>query len=281
MWVPIRSAPASPPALAFRPEEVAAAYDYAERAQAPATARAYASDVAVFTAWCTARALASCPAAPATLAIFLADEARRGVKPATLSRRLAAIRFAHVAAQLEPPTSAEEVRHVLRGIRRTVGTRPAKKAPATAERVLVMVSHCPKTLTGLRDRAILLLGFGGAFRRSDLAALDVADLDETPDGMRVMVRHSKTDQEGAGAVVAVTRGSHACPVAAVRAWLTAAEITDGPVFRPGSKDGQPRAAHLTPYSVGQGGQGVRGTRGVRRGHVRRALAPIRVPHLSG
>lgn len=251
MTVPIRFTPAIPLALAFQPEEVAAAYDYAERAQAPATARAYASDVAVFSAWCAARALSSCPAAPATLAIFLADEARRGVKPSTLSRRLAAIRYAHVAAQLEPPTNAEEVRHVLRGIRRTVGTRPARKAPATAERVLVMVSHCPKTLTGLRDRAILLLGFGGAFRRSELAALDVSDLDETPDGLRVTVRRSKTDQEGAGAVVAVTRGSHACPVMAVRAWLTAARITEGPVFRPVSKDSQPRAAHLTPYSVGQ------------------------------
>lgn len=238
-------------ALPFRPEELAAAFDYAEQAQAPATARAYASDVAVFTAWCTARALPSCPAAPETLAVFLADEARRSVKPSTLSRRLAAIRYAHVAAKLDPPTNAEEVRHVLRGIRRSVGTAPTRKAPATAECVAAMVSHCPKTLAGVRDRALLLLGFGGAFRRSELAALDVVDLAEGPEGLRVTVRHSKTDQEGAGAVVPVTRGAHACPVKAVRTWLTAAAITSGPVFRPVSKEGRARDARLTPYSVGE------------------------------
>ena len=237
-------------AVLFRPEELAAAYDYAERAQAPATARAYRADMATFSAWCAARGLASCPAVPATVAVFLADEARRGVRPATLGRRLAAIRHAHVAAHFEPPTSAEEVRHVMRGIRRTVGTRQARKAPATAERVLLMVAHCPDTLTGWRDRALLLLGFGGAFRRSELSALVVADLDEGPEGLRVTVRHSKTDQEGTGAMVPITRGQTACPVAAVRAWMDAAGITQGPVFRPVSKDGRPRAAHLTPHSVG-------------------------------
>ena len=237
--------------LPFRPEELGAALDYAGRAQAPATARAYASDVAAFDRWCAVRGHVARPAAPATVAVFLADEARRGLKPSTLSRRLAAIRHAHVAARLEPPTVSEEVRHVLRGIRRTVGTRPLKKAPATAERVLVMVSHCPRTLTGLRDRAILLLGFGGAFRRSELAALDVADLAEAPEGLRVIVRRSKTDQEGAGDVVPIARGSLACPVDAVRAWLAAAGVTAGPVFRPVSKEGRPRDARLTPYSVGQ------------------------------
>ena len=250
MALPIPVTAAGALALPFRPQELAATFDYAERAQAPATARAYRADVATFSAWCAARAVLSCPAAPATVAVFLADEARRGVKPSTLSRRLAAIRHAHVAARLEPPTNAEEVRHVLRGIRRTVGTRPARKAPATAERVLVMVSHCPKTLAGFRDRALLLLGFGGAFRRSELAALDVADLEETPEGLRVTVRQSKTDQEGAGAVVPITRGAHACPVAAVRVWLQAAGITEGPVFRPVSKEGRPRAARLTPHSIG-------------------------------
>src|SRR5689334_9988296 len=92
--------------LPFHPEELGAAFDYAERAEAPATTRAYRSDVAVFSAWCAARRLSACPAAPPTVAVFLADEARRGVKPATLSRRLAAIRADHVAAQLEPPTGA-------------------------------------------------------------------------------------------------------------------------------------------------------------------------------
>ncbi|HEY0777218.1 MAG TPA: site-specific integrase [Gemmatirosa sp.] len=238
-------------ALPFRPEELAAAYDYAGRAQAPATVRAYTSDVAVFSAWCAARSHASCPAAATTIAVFLADEAQRGIKPSTLARRVAAIRYAHVGAGLEPPTDAPEVRQVMRGIRRTVTTRPTRKAPATAECVVAMLAHCPATLAGLRDRALLQLGFGGAFRRSELSALDVADLEEKADGLLVTVRRSKTDQEGAGAVVAVARGVRDCPVAAVRAWLTAAAITTGPAFRPVSKEGRPRVARFSAYSVGE------------------------------
>src|SRR3712207_63524 len=151
-------------ALPYRPDELAAAVAYADRAQAPATVRAYASDWRVFVAWCEARALRPLPADPATVAVFLADEAQRA-KPATLGRRLAAIKAAHVARQLEPPTGGEPVRRVLRGIRREQGTRQTKKAPATAERLLAMVAHCTPTLAGKRDRALLLLGFGGAFRR--------------------------------------------------------------------------------------------------------------------
>jgi integrase len=246
--------PAGALALPFRPEELEAALDYADRSQAPATARAYASDWRVFAAWCAVRELVPLPAAPETVAVFLADEARRSVKPSTLGRRLAAIRAGHAAVQLETPTAADAVRRVMRGIRRTAaadGVRIVRKAPATAERVKVMAMHCPPTLTGLRDRALLLLGFAGAFRRSELAALDVADLEEHRDGLRVHVRRSKTDQEGEGATVAIVRGRDACPVAAVRTWLDAAGIREGAVFRPVTKMGRPRAARLTADSVGQ------------------------------
>lgn len=238
--------------LTLAPEELDAAFEYAEHAQAPATRRAYQSDVALFSAWCAERRLASCPAEAATVAVFLADEARRGVRPSTLSRRLAALRAAHLAAGLEPPTAAEEVRRVLRGIRRAAGVRSTRKAPATAERLLLMVAQLPgDTLAGLRDRAILLVGFAGAFRRSELAALHVADFDESTDGLRVTVRRSKTDQAGAGECVPIIRGRTACPVTALRAWLDAAGIAQGPVFRPlarGSRRALP--VSLTPYSIG-------------------------------
>lgn len=238
--------------IAFSPGELDAAYGFVEHAQAPATRRAYLSDVALFSAWCAERRLACCPADPATVAVFLADEARRGVRPTTLSRRLAALRAAHLAAGLEPPTAAEEVRRVLRGIRRASGVRPTRKAPATAERLLLMVAQLPgDSLAGLRDRAILLVGFAGAFRRSELAALHAADLEESTDGLRVTVRRSKTDQDGAGECVPVIRGRTACPVTALRAWLDAAGIADGPVFRPLARGGR-RAlpVSLTPYSIG-------------------------------
>ena len=92
-------------------------------------------------------------------------------------------------------------------------------------------STLPGTLAGKRDRALLALDFAGAFHRSELVALEVADLAETPDGLRVTIRHSKTDQEGQGAEVAIPRGYRLRPVEAVQTWLAAAEISSGPVFR--------------------------------------------------
>jgi integrase len=96
-----------------------------------------------------------------------------------------------------------------------------------------MLRMTPDNLRGIRDRALLLVGFAGAFRRSELVALDVADVALTPEGLLLTLRRSKTDQEGAGRQVAIPFGSRAetCPVRALRAWLDATAITEGPVFR--------------------------------------------------
>jgi integrase len=105
---------------------------------------------------------------------------------------------------------------------------------------------------GLRDRAILLLGFAGAFRRSELVAVDVGDLEFCESGMRVRIRRSKTDQEGGGYTIAIVSGSIACPVKAVRAWLEASKVTAGPLFRPigkGSRIGTDRLADHTVVRV--------------------------------
>ena len=103
------------------------------------------------------------------------------------------------------PTRAYPARRDARGGRSSIGAAPERKAPATADLVMEMLKHCPPTLAGKRDRALLALGFAGAFRRSELIALEVADLAETPDGLRVTIRRSKTDQEGEGAEVAILR----------------------------------------------------------------------------
>jgi site-specific recombinase XerD len=105
------------------------------------------------------------------------------------------------------------------------------------------------SLSGLRDRALLLTGFAGAFRRSELVALDVADILETEAGLLVAVRRSKTDQEGRGATVALARGHAACPVKALRAWLDAAGIQSGPIFRPINRHGTVLPNRLTGRSV--------------------------------
>ena len=164
------------------------------------------------------------PALPATSRRCCGLFAGRGKpwhKVATISRRVAAIRYAHKLAGLEPPTNSEAVKATLRGIRRTVGSAPARKAPATADKVIAMVAKADTDLKGFRDRALLLLGFAGAFRRSELVALNIADLEFCDGGLRVAIRKSKTDQEGLGTTIAIARGAVACPVDAVRIWVKA------------------------------------------------------------
>ena len=196
--------------------DLALAADYARAEKSPATRRAYRSDFALFRAWCEARHLEALPASSATVCAYLASEAKRS-KASTIERRLAAIRYAHQLGSIPIPTDDERVRATMRGIRRTIGAASTKKSPATGDLLLAMASTTGESLKGQRDRALLLLGFG-AFRRSELVALDVADLQETEGGYRITIRHSKTDQEGHGATIAIIRGARACPVKAVKAW---------------------------------------------------------------
>jgi site-specific recombinase XerD len=175
---------AAVPALPAADLEIAK--DFARASKATATRRVYQKDFARFRAWCAERHLPAIPAAPETVAGFLAAEAARGIKPATIGRRVAAIRYAHKLAGCDdPPTSSEVVKATVHGIRRTLGAAPVRKAPATADKVVAMAALADGDQKGLRDRAILLLGFAGAFRRSELVALDVTDLEFCESGMRV------------------------------------------------------------------------------------------------
>ena len=189
------------------------------------------------------------PALASTVMGFLSAEARGGAKASTLGRRVAAIRYAHQRAGYEPPTNAESVKALMRGIRRTIGAARDQKAPATADVLGTMLKHLPDSLIGQRDRALLTLGFAGAFRRSELVALTVADLTEAPDGLRVLIRRSKTDQEGQGQEIAIPRGYRLRPVAAVQEWLKVAGITEGPVFRPVAKGGRVMPEALSDRGV--------------------------------
>jgi site-specific recombinase XerD len=230
--------------------EIDAARTFALAEKSDATRKAYRSDFTIFAAWCRARALEPLPASTDTVAAFLAAQATEGAKASTIGRRAAAIRYAHRLAGHEPPTGAESVKAVMRGIRRTIGAKPDQKAAATADRLTAMLACIPThTLAGKRDRALLALGFAGAFRRSELVALTVADLAAVEGGMRVTIRHSKTDQEGQGQEVAIPTGDKLRPVEAVRAWLDAAGITNGPVFRSVAKGGRVLNEALTDRSV--------------------------------
>ncbi len=143
---------------------------------------------------------------------------------------------------LETPTTSSKVRLVLAGIRRTKGTAQQAKTPVLIEDLLRMVAHLPETLLGVRDRAILVVGFSGAFRRSELVALNVADAAFTRDGLTLTIRRSKTDQEGAGRKIGLPYGSNleTCPIRSLQGWLEDSKITEGPLFRPINRHGKMR-----------------------------------------
>jgi site-specific recombinase XerD len=230
--------------------DIGKAADYARQDKAESTRQAYRSDFRIFTSWCASRGVSPLPAAAETVAGFLAAQAEAGLAASTISRRGAAIRHAHKLAGHEPPTNSEAVKATLRGIRRSVGTAPKnRKAPAIAE-----VMHRISRTTGLRikdirDRALLLLGFAAALRRSEIVALDVSDIEFVEDGLRITIRRSKTDQEAAGQTIAVIRGGTHCPVKALREWLDVAQITEGPVFRGIRKGGKITDRRLSGKSV--------------------------------
>jgi len=225
------------------------AKNYMRQSLSPSTRKFYRIDFGIFSAWCESLGLTALPAAPDTVARFLAAQASQGRKHATLIRRLAAIRMAHETQGYDTPTQHKGVKAVLKGIKREKGIAQSKKAPATADRIESMIAYCPDTLAGLRDKALLLLGFAGAFRRSELVALTVDDIERTPEGIKVMIRKSKTDQEGVGQVVAILNGTRFRVVDALLAWLSASNIDDGHLFRPIKKGGQVQPLALTDRSV--------------------------------
>jgi len=192
--------------------------------------------------------LASMPAAPAAVASYLAQLADAGRKPSTISRKLAAIAYAHKLKGLDTPTSSETVHAVLRGIRRRIGIAPVQKSPATAKAIAAMLEHVPDTLIGRRDRAILLVGFAAALRRSELIELKVGDIERRPDGVLLNIRRSKTDQEGQGSQIPVPRGGKLKPVEALETWLAELEL------RSSSPDNDPKLSVGNPIfvSIGKG-----------------------------
>ena len=227
----------------------ASADSYARAEKSAGTLRAYEADLRHFAAWCADAGIGFVPTPPDTVAAYLAALADQGKSASTINRRLSAIGYVHRRLDFDDPTQAERVKAVLRGIRRTIGTAPTQKAPATANFIRAMLKALPDTMLGKRDRALLLIGFGAALRRSELVALNVGDIERQPEGLLVRIRRSKTDQEGAGHTVAVPRGTKLKPVEALEAWLKAAEITSGPIFRSINKGGRVLADRLSSQSV--------------------------------
>jgi site-specific recombinase XerD len=250
--IPVEAPPIEAGSLVpFTAEERESVRRYAGRAKAPGTVLAYRKDYQAFVDWCAAHGLCPMPATTETVILFIIAQADDGLAASSIGRRLAGIAYSHRLGRYANPCTGDELKEVLAGIRRTIGTAPKRKAAATADILAAMLKLCPPTLAGHRDRALLALGFAGAFRRSELVALKVADLIEVPDGLRVRIRRSKTDQDGAGAEIAIPRGYRLRPVEAVQTWLAAAALTEGPLFRPVMKGGRIQPEQLSGFSVAQ------------------------------
>lgn len=193
--------------------------------------------------------MAAFPASPDTVATFLAAAAQAGRRPATIARRLGAIRLAHARAGLESPTRAEAVKATLKGIRRTLRVAPVQKTPATVECLAAMLREVPATLAGVRDRAVLLLGFADAFRRSELAVLAVTDLDFRAEGSSSAcatarpIRRGRTAGAHSARLEFLPGGGGPCLARGRRALARAAV----PAL---CKGGQLRASRLTAHSIG-------------------------------
>jgi integrase len=226
------------------------AREFIRASKAESTLRGYQSDWREFCTWCDGHGVGPLPAVPETVAAYIAECAGR-LRVGSIQRRLNAIAEAHKAAGLDSPTAAGMVKNVMKGIRRTLGAAPTQKAPALTDDIRAMVDAAGAGLIGARDRALILLGFAGAFRRSELVALDVEDCTFGKDGLTVALRRSKTDQQAAGRKVGIPCGSNpeTCPVRMVQEWLELACIGAGPLFRSISRHGQARPGRLSPIDV--------------------------------
>jgi integrase len=202
---------------------------FSAAAQSNATTRSYDADLRHFK-----QHGGAVPATPVMLAEYLASFAGT-LSVATLQHRLIAIHRAHTDIGLPSPARDHLVKRTMRGIRRTLGTKQRRVTALVKDDLLEMMVHIEQQLPlkAARDKALLLIGFAGAFRRSELVALRYEDIAQYDNGLELLIRRSKTDQEGVGrtAFIPNARGNR-CPVKALLTWLELAGIADGPLFRP-------------------------------------------------
>jgi len=257
------------------------AVEYHDSALSENTRKAYRRGWGDFVSFCESHGLEAAPATERAVALYLSDRADR-LAISTLSQRMAAIQHVHDERGLDSPTRSKAVQNVMRGIRRESDRTPEQAPPLLTEHIKNMVDALPGDgelpkdgklpgdgeppsenapggteaqaawLRGNRDKALILTGFAGAFRRSELAALRQEHVDPRPDGLLVTVPESKTDQEGEGQLVPIRRidESEYCPVSALRKWVAVASIEEGAIFRGVPRSGLISRDAITGRTVG-------------------------------
>ena len=222
-------------------DEVAA---LVEASIAESTRRAYRSDLDHFVAWG-----GRLPAGPAVIASYLAAHAE-ALSVATLVRRIATISKAHEARGLANPCRSEIVRATLRGIKRTRGIAQHEAKPLLLDDLFRVLDFIGEGVKDVRDRALLLIGFAGGFRRSEIVGLNCDDIERVRQGLVVTLRRSKVDQDGAGRKVGIPFGrTRHCAVLALDRWLAVSKIEGGPIFRPVDRHGRVASDRLSGEAV--------------------------------
>lgn len=256
-----------------------------EGSHAPGTRRKYAEDFAQFGGWCERNGVNALPAEPGLLALYIhalvdpdptnpprvrravggprgPEPSQRPMHPSSITRVVAAIRYAHTQQGIDAPTSHPLVQEALRAARRTLGVAPHRRVQAAVVEVIRrLLLGLDDSLRHRRDRALLTLGFAGAFRRAALVSLDIGDVVVVPEGLEVTLRRDKTDQTGVGRTLTIAPGNTptSCPVRATLAWIDSLALLglrDGPLFRFIDRHGNVRPAHRRALSDRLGPQSV-------------------------
>ncbi len=215
------------------------------------TARAYKDDWKDFQRFCLSHRISALPARPECVCAYLASRAKIH-KVATIRRRLTVIGKVHRIRGVENPVDDVRVRQTWLGIRRQNSVPEERKAPALLKDLQAICNGFDlTTLAGIRDKALILLGFAGAMRRSELVALNCDQIQMADDGLVILVRKSKTDQLGAGRKIGIPYGSNplTCPVKSVFEWMTASGISSDALFRKVNQHGRIEGNRLCAHSV--------------------------------
>ena len=208
------------------------------------TRKAYRADLAHFTDWGGVL-----PATAERIAQYLADHAGT-LAPSSLARRMATLSKVHEANTWPNPCRSEIVRATMRGIKRVKGTAQDQARPLLREDLFILLDALGDDSRAQRDRALLLIGWAGGFRSSELVGLDLGDIEEVREGLVLHLRRSKTDQTGQGRKIGIPLGrTRHCPVAALSAWLDALGADESSIFRPVDRHANVQSQRLRSDAV--------------------------------
>ena len=219
------------------------------------TVRAYKSDFSDFGIFCSQNGFKSLPSEPKIVSLYLTHLSTKDAKMSTLKRRLVSIGVIHKLKGFYLDTKHPAIIENIMGIKRRKGSVQKSKKPLLINSLKLIINvidqQDKEEIKKLRDRTIILIGFSGGFRRNEIVSLDYDDLDFVPEGLKINIKRSKTDQFGEGFTKALPYfdSSRYCPVVSLKTWIEISKITSGPVFRRFIKGSKLSENRLTDQTV--------------------------------